>query len=50
MIAIEVFLILVLAGLVGTALVQHFGHSHDRGEKGDAVKTAEEIQSHLPHH
>ena len=50
MIAIEAFFMLVVIGLIVVTLLQHFGHRHDRGEKGDAVKTAEEIQSHQPHH
>ncbi len=50
MIAIEGFFILVVVGLIVVALLQHFDHRHDRGEKGDAVKTSEEIQSHQPKH
>lgn len=49
MIAVEVFFVLVVIGLVVVLMMQHFDHRHDRGEKGDAVKTAEEIQSHQPH-
>lgn len=48
MIAVEAFFILVVVGLVVVAVLQHFNHRQDRGEKGDAVKTREEIESHQP--
>jgi len=50
MIAVEAFFILVVVGLITVGLLQHFGPRHDRGEKGDAVKTQEEIKSHQPPH
>jgi hypothetical protein len=50
MIAIEGFFILVLLGLVAVVVLQFFSHRSDRGEKGDAVKTQEEIESHRSKH
>lgn len=46
MIAIEVFFALVVIGLVAVILLQYFSQRPDRGEKGDAVKSQEEIESH----
>ncbi|MGA0332756.1 MAG: hypothetical protein ACO3N7_11150 [Kiritimatiellia bacterium] len=48
MIAVEAFFILVVLGLLVVGLLQYFGGRADRGVKGDAVKTQEEIQSHRP--
>ncbi|WFB36644.1 hypothetical protein P3T73_02565 [Kiritimatiellota bacterium B12222] len=50
MIAIEAFVVLVIIGLIVVVALQYFGQRQDRGEKGDAVKTAEEIKSHQPRH
>jgi hypothetical protein len=50
MIAIEVFFVLVLVGLVVVVSMQFFSHRVDRGEKGDAVKSQEEIESHRAKH
>ena len=46
MIAIEIFFVLVLLGLGVVALMQYRLNSDDRGHKGDAEKTPEEIESH----
>jgi len=46
MIAIEIFFVLVLVGLGGVVLLQHFIRKNERGHKGDAEKTPEEIRSH----
>lgn len=48
MIALEALFVLVVVGLIVVVLMQHFDHSHDRGHKGDAVKSQEEIESHQP--
>jgi hypothetical protein len=46
MIAIEIFFFLVLVGLGVVLLLQHFIRRDNRGHKGDAEKTPEEIRSH----
>jgi len=50
MIAVEIFFILVVLGLVAVFLLKKFGGSNKRRVKGDAVKSPEEIESHRPHH
>jgi hypothetical protein len=49
MIAVEVFFVLVLIGLGVVFGLQHFIRKDDRGHKGDAEKSPEEIESHQPH-
>lgn len=46
MIAIEIFFVLVLLGLGVVALMQYRLGRDERGHKGDAEKTPEEIESH----
>lgn len=50
MIALEIFFILVLIGLAAVALLQHYNNRGQRGHKGDAVKTREEIETHKSGH
>ena len=50
MIALEIFFVLVVLGLVSVVVLQHVIRRKDRGHKGDAEKTPEEIRSHEPHH
>lgn len=45
-IAIEAFFFLVVMGLLTVFLLQRFGHHPERGHKGDAIKSPEEIESH----
>jgi len=49
MIAVEVFAVLVVAGLITVVILQKFGSSKSRRRKGDAVKSPEEMKSHQPH-
>jgi hypothetical protein len=50
MIAVELFAIFVVIGLVAVVILQKLGHSHPRRRKGDAVKSPEEMKSHQPRH
>jgi hypothetical protein len=48
LIAIEAFFVLVVVGLLAVVILQRLGPSRDRGHKGDAIKSPEEIESHRP--
>jgi len=46
MIALEIFFVLVVIGLGVVFYMQHKIRQDDRGHKGDAVKSAEEVRTH----
>mgnify|MGYP006309859801 CR=1 FL=1 len=48
MIAVEVFAVLVVIGLIAVIVLQKFGNGKPRRRKGDAVKSPEEMKSHTP--
>jgi hypothetical protein len=48
-IALEIFTVLILIGLGVVMYLQFRNRNVDRGHKGDAVKTPEEIRSHQSH-
>jgi len=50
MIALEILTVLILLGLAAVMLIQHYGNRRDRGHKGDAVKSPEEIKTHQSRH
>jgi hypothetical protein len=47
-IAIEVFAVLLIVGLIAVMLLQRLSLKPPRRTKGDAVKSPEEIESHRP--
>lgn len=48
MIAIEIFFVLVVIGLVAVFILQHKAGRPPPRHKGDAEKTEEELRSHRP--
>ena len=46
MLALEIFFVLVVIGLGVVFYLQHIIRTDQRGHKGDAVKSVEEIRTH----